>query len=116
MYRGDILKIDDWLSQIKRGTLEFAILRMIRKQPCYGYDIILQLNKHPILAAKENTVYPLLRRLMKDGYLTSFWQESKEGVPPRKYYSITEDGLQYLECLEIEWNNMLTAMESLKGE
>ena len=60
------MNIDDWKSQIKRGTLDFCILLMIRQRPSYGYEIISTLEKYPILAAKENTIYPLLRRLMKE--------------------------------------------------
>lgn len=67
------MNIDDWRSQIKRGTLEFSILLMISQGPCYGYEIISRLERRPILAAKESTVYPLLRRLLGEGYLTSFW-------------------------------------------
>ena len=63
------MNIDDWRSQIKRGTLEFSILLMISQGPCYGYEIISRLERRPILAAKESTVYPLLRRLLGDDYL-----------------------------------------------
>ena len=49
------MNIDDWKSQIKRGTLEFCILLMIKQRPSYGYEIISTLEKYPILAAKENT-------------------------------------------------------------
>ena len=63
------MNIDDWKSQIKRGTLEFGILLMISQEPCYGYEIISRLEKWPILSVKENTVYPLLRRLLKEEYL-----------------------------------------------
>ena len=50
------MNIDDWKSQIKRGTLEFCILLMIKQRPSYGYEIISTLEKYPILAAKENTL------------------------------------------------------------
>ncbi|WP_242743738.1 PadR family transcriptional regulator [Allobaculum sp. Allo2] len=73
------MNIEDWKSQIKRGTLEFCVLAMIKQQPSYGYEMISTLEKYPILAAKENTIYPLLRRLMKEEYISSFWQESSEG-------------------------------------
>ena len=47
------MNIDDWKSQIKRGTLDFCILLMIRQRPSYGYEIISTLEKYPILAAKR---------------------------------------------------------------
>ncbi len=93
------MNIDDWKSQIKRGTLDFCILLMIRQRPSYGYEIISTLEKYPILAAKENTIYPLLRRLMKE-----------------EYYSITDKGLEYISAMSQEWNNLLNAINEIKGE
>lgn len=109
------MNIDDWKTQIKRGTLEFCILLMIRQKPSYGYEIISTLEGYPILAAKENTIYPLLRRLLKEGYISSTWQESAEGLPPRKYYALTDQGQEYLTAMGEEWDNLLTAIEALKN-
>ena len=109
------MQVDEWKSQIKRGTLEFCILLMIRKKPHYGYEIISELDAWPILAAKESTIYPLLRRLMKEEFLSSFWQESAEGVPPRKYYSLTPKGEEYLAAMTTEWEHLLTAISGIKG-
>ena len=109
------MDMEDWKSQIKRGTLEFGILEMIARRACYGYEIITELSRWPILAAKESTIYPLLRRLLKEEYLSSFWQDTTEGLPPRKYYSITDKGRAYLAAMEKEWNNLLTALSELKG-
>ncbi|EFB75418.1 transcriptional regulator, PadR family [Subdoligranulum variabile DSM 15176] len=109
------MNLDDWKSQIKRGTLEFCILLMIRRQPSYGYEIISTLEKYPLLAAKENTIYPLLRRLLKEGWISSAWQESTEGLPPRKYYSLTAAGQEYLEAMSKEWSDLLAAVQEIKG-
>ena len=109
------MNIEDWKSQIKRGTLEFSILLMISKRSYYGYEIISELNKWQILAAKESTIYPLLRRLLKEGYLSSYWQETTEGLPPRKYYSITDTGKEYLGAMSTEWENLLSAINGLQG-
>ena len=102
------MSIDDWRSQIKRGTLEFCILLMISQKPRYGYEIINELEGWSILAAKESTVYPLLRRLMKDEFLTSFWKETTEGLPPT--------GRQYLAAMSEEWDNLVAAIAGIKGE
>lgn len=110
------MNIDDWKSQIKRGTLEFCILLLIKQRPTYGYEIIRTLEKYPIIAAKENTIYPLLRRLLKEEFISSTWQESAEGLPPRKYYSITDRGLKYLSAMAVEWDNLLHTINELKGE
>ena len=110
------MNIDDWKSQIKRGTLEFSILLMIRHKPTYGYEIISALEQYPILTAKENTIYPLLRRLQKEEFIVSSWQEGIEGLPPRKYYSITDKGLAYIAAMSDEWDNLLAAITQIKGE
>jgi PadR family transcriptional regulator PadR len=110
------MNIEDWKSQIKRGTLEFCILLMIKQKPTYGYEIISTLEKYPIVAARENTIYPLLRRLQKEEFIISSWQEGVEGLPPRKYYSITNKGLEYIAMMSQEWNNLLEAITEIKGE
>lgn len=108
--------VADWRSQIKRGTLEFCVLLMIRRRPSYGYEIISTLEKYPVLAAKENTIYPLLRRLMKEGYVSATWQESAEGLPPRKYYAVTDKGCAYISDMSEEWEHLLGAISEMKGE
>ena len=58
------MRVEEWRSQSKRGTLELCILLMIEKRERYGYELISELEKRPVLAAKESTIYPLLRRLL----------------------------------------------------
>ena len=110
------MNLNKWRSQIIRGTLEYCILLMLNKKVYYGYEILQELSKYPIIASTESTVYPLLRRLQKENYLQSTWQESAEGLPPRKYYSLTPEGKEYLEAMNNEWEKLLNAMSDLKGE
>lgn len=109
------MNIEEWKSQIKRGTLEYCILLMLNKKDYYGYELLQELEKYPMISSKESTVYPLLRRLLQGNYLTSAWQETTEGIPPRKYYSLTEEGKTYLKAMETEWNNLIKSITSLKG-
>lgn len=53
---------------------------------------------------------------MKEEYVSSSWQESTEGLPPRKYYSITVKGLEYISAMSEGWNNLLNAINEIKGE
>ncbi len=108
------MNIDDWKSQIKRGTLEYCILLMIAQKPTYGYELINNLDKYPMIATKENTMYPLLRRLLKEGYISSEWKEVSEGVPPRKYYNITDLGKEYLDEMSAEWENLAFSISEIK--
>ena len=110
------MNLDKWKSQMVRGTLEYCILLILNKKIYYGYEILQELSKYPIITSTESTVYPLLRRLQKDKYLQSTWKDSAEGLPPRKYYSLTPEGKEYLEAMNNEWKNLLNAMSDLKGE
>lgn len=99
-----------------RGTLEYCILLMLDKKVRYGYEILQELDKYPIISSTESTVYPLLRRLQKDSYLSSAWKDSAEGLPPRKYYSLTPEGREYLNAITSEWENLLNTISVLRGD
>jgi PadR family transcriptional regulator PadR len=107
----------DWTSQLRRGVLELCILRLLRHRPSYGYEIVTTLDALGPLAAGENTVYPLLRRLKADHYLETFTRESPAG-PPRQYYRLTPEGRRRLGAIEKDWSEMVRAVEGavVKGE
>lgn len=105
----------DWTAQLRRGVLELCILSLIRGEPRYGYDIVTRLSEQPQLAAGEGTVYPLLRRLQKEGLVETFWQESAAG-PPRKYYRLTAAGLGALQGMTAEWWDLVGAVALFVSE
>lgn len=86
--------------QFKKGVLELCILVILDKKDCYGYELVQTVSKH--IEISEGSVYPLLRRLAKEEYFTTYLQESTGG-PPRKYYSLTVKGKTYLDQLIKEW-------------
>jgi PadR family transcriptional regulator PadR len=100
----------DWTSQLRRGVLELCVLSLLRAQPSYGYEIVTWLAESGPLAAGENTLYPLLRRLKTDRYLAADFVESPIG-PPRQYYRLTARGQERLAALEIEWAAVARAVE-----
>ena len=100
-------------SQMRKGMLEYCILLLLKRQAAYASDIIQQLKEAELLVV-EGTLYPLLTRLKKDGLLAYEWQESTQG-PPRKYYSLTPDGRQFLEELDRAWGEIATTVSLLKG-
>ncbi len=102
--------LGDWTSQLRRGVLELCILRLLSEEPSYGYEIVTALDAFRPLAAGENTIYPLLRRLKTDGLLATFTRESASG-PPRQYYRVTQRGLERLKAIEREWAAMTDAVE-----
>jgi PadR family transcriptional regulator PadR len=96
---------------LRRGVLELCVLRILRDEASYGYEIVTTLEAWGPLAAGENTVYPLLRRLKSDVQLETFTAESPAG-PPRQYYRLTALGRRRLAALEKEWDELARAVES----
>lgn len=98
------MNIDNLKSQMRKGMLEFCVLLLLRNSDAYASEIITRM-KEAQLIVMEGTLYPLLTRLKNDGLLTYRWEESRSG-PPRKYYSITELGMEFLEQLSESWNEI----------
>ena len=92
-------------SQLMRGTLEGCILKILSKNTSYGYEIVTTLLGYGFKDIKEGTIYPLLVRLEKKGIITSEMQPSPLG-PSRKYYSITPDGVEYLNEFKTNWKQI----------
>lgn len=98
--------------QMKRGVLEMCILSIISEGEIYPSDILDRLKKiGPEILVKEGTLYPLLTRLKNAGMLQYTWRESTQG-PPRKYYSITEQGKLFLNGLLQTWNQLVLAVNN----
>ncbi len=95
------MNIENLKSQMRKGMLEFCVLLLLRRGPAYASEMIAGL-KEARLIVVEGTLYPLLTRLKNDGLLAYEWQESTAG-PPRKYYSLTPEGMKFLEQLYNSW-------------
>lgn len=88
-------------SQMRKGILEYCIISIIAKNEIYTSELIDQLKKAKLIVA-EGTLYPLLSRLRKMELLAYRWEESASG-PPRKYYTITDKGHEFLNELDTTW-------------
>lgn len=95
-------------SQMRKGILEYCILAIISRNEVYASDILETLKTAEIVVV-EGTVYPLLTRMKNEGLLSYRWQESTGG-PPRKYYSLTDDGRTLLNQLSNEWQSICQAV------
>jgi PadR family transcriptional regulator PadR len=98
-------------AQMKKGVLEFCILSILSKQDYYASDIIKALKEAKMIVV-EGTLYPLLTRQKNAGLLSYRWEESTQG-PPRKYYTLTDDGKKYLLELESSWTELVDAVNSI---
>lgn len=98
--------------QFKKGVLELCVLVLLDRKDQYGYELVQQISNQ--IEISEGSVYPLLRRLTKEGSATTYLQESSEG-PPRKYYKLTVAGEDYLQELLSEWRAFTNGVNSLIG-
>lgn len=98
--------------EMKRGTLVLAVLTQM-DEPQYGYSLIQVLNKAG-MEVEQNTLYPLLRRLEKQGLLESLWQV--EDNRPRRYYKISNQGKENRSVLTEEWKSLEKTMTALLKE
>ncbi len=103
---------DDRLSQMRRGTLEYCVLAVLRDKERYGFDLVKELAEVDGMVTSEGTLYPLLTRLRKDGLVSSIWQESPKG-PPRRYYRITPKGARALDEFRQEWRRFRASVDGL---
>ena len=105
------MNIENTKAQMRKGILEFCILNSLSKRDQYSNEIIETLKSSKMLVV-EGTLYPLLTRLKNGGLLQYRWEESTGG-PPRKYYSITKEGTQFLKELRDSWNELNEAVTAL---
>jgi PadR family transcriptional regulator PadR len=102
------MKIENTKAQMRKGVLEYCILSILESNEAYPSEIIEKLKEGKLIVV-EGTLYPLLTRLKNAGLLKYRWEESKSG-PPRKYYSLTEVGIEFLKELENTWNELMNAV------
>jgi len=100
------------LQELRRGTVVLACL-LILEEPNYGYALLEVLEQHGF-TVDANTLYPLLRRLEKQGLLASDWNTDESR--PRKFYRTSPDGTELAQTLTQDWDSLHTAFQSLKGQ
>jgi len=110
----NIMDIQNTQSQMRKGVLEFCILSVIRQGEVYPSDIVDKM-KAANLNILEGTLYPLLTRLKNAEYLTYRWVESNSG-PPRKYFIMTDKGLNFYAELEKTWKELADAVHALTSQ
>jgi PadR family transcriptional regulator PadR len=108
------MNVEKTKAQMRKGVLEYCILSIISASEVYASDIILQLKEAQLIVV-EGTLYPLLTRLKNDNLLSYRWEESKSG-PPRKYYTITEEGQKFLTELDEGWDAMVVSVNTIRNK
>ncbi len=102
------MNLENTMAQMRKGVLEYCILSILEKGEAYSSDILDKLKTSNLIVV-EGTLYPLLTRLKDADLLTYRWEESNSG-PPRKYYTITSKGDNFLSDLDVTWKNLVKSV------
>lgn len=105
------MNIENTQVQMRKGILEFCILHIISRGEVYASDMLEELTSAKIMVV-EGTLYPLLTRLRKAGLVDYKWVESKSG-PPRKYYTLTDEGNGFLGGLDQTWGELVGSTKKI---
>ena len=97
-------------TQFKKGALELCVLSQLVRGDKYGYELTERISVEMSIAG--GTLYPILRKLKDDDYVTTYLVESESG-PARKYYRLTEKGIKYQDSLKQEWEDFIRAVNNL---
>jgi PadR family transcriptional regulator PadR len=105
------VSINERFAAIRKGLLEYLILRIVSADKVYVADILQRLSGTEF-ATQEGTLYPLLSKMRRDGLVDYEWQESDSG-PPRKYYRLTAKGKSQLAELNEYWKDINATISQL---
>jgi PadR family transcriptional regulator PadR len=103
--------------ELRRGSLELIVLHLLEPREAYGYEIVSKLTAETngTLGVTDGTLYPVLYRLERAGFVEVRWETQARGVP-RKYYRLTDAGRRELIDLTKEWTTFADAMNRLLGQ
>ena len=105
------MSLENTQAQMRKGILEFCILSILEKKEAYPSEILETLKEAKLIVV-EGTLYPLLTRLKNLELLAYRWEESNSG-PPRKYFTMTEEGKKFLEGLKKTWSELNLAVTTI---
>jgi PadR family transcriptional regulator, regulatory protein PadR len=105
------MNVENTKQQMRKGILEFCILSVLKDRDLYASEILDKLKEAKLLVV-EGTLYPLLTRLKNAELLQYRWEESSSG-PPRKYYTLTEQGNEFLNELKSTWEELQFAINQV---
>jgi len=106
------LFVAKWKSQVKKVTLTFIVLNVLRDNEFYGYEFIEEVKKLTAIEIAEGTFYPLMNRLKKENLVDSKWVEQDSGIP-RKYYVLTDTGRETLVQMQSYWEKLSSSIKKI---
>ncbi len=97
-------------TQLKKGVLALCVLSIIDEKDAYGYEIYQKVNN--VVGISESTIYPILRKFVKEGYCNTYLGESNEGQPC-KYFTITQEGKTQIIKMRGEWHEFVLMINKI---
>lgn len=110
--RDEVDPIARWEVQVRKGSLDLAILASLWSGKLYGLEILKRIESDSSLLVPEGTVYPLLARLKEEGWVDAEWVEAEAGHP-RKYYRLTAAGRRHLVKMAHAWSRFAASLDRL---
>jgi PadR family transcriptional regulator PadR len=98
--------------QMRKGVMDYCVLAILASGDSYAPAIIAEMKRAEMIVV-EGTLYPVLTRMKNAGYLTYRWEESPQG-PPRKYYTLTDAGRDYLASLDEAWETLVEQISAIR--
>ena len=99
-------------TQLKKGALDMCVLAILAGRDSYAYEIVAQLADG--LDMSEGTIYPLMRRLQNENWVSTYLVESESG-PPRKYYKLGPSGREQLAQMRRDWQAFANEVNKILG-
>lgn len=110
------MDLNAWKAQLRKGAAELAVLAVLSREDTYGVLLFEKLQATGGFDLSEGSIYPLLRRLQKDGKIRGRWVEDDDATHPRRYYSLTRAGRQTLTEMIAEWTAFEASMRQILRE
>lgn len=102
-----------WETQLRKGVLDYILLSYLSRRESYGYELVAEIEAVLGMTLSEGTIYPLLTRLKREGWVTTEWVEMKTGLP-RKYYRLTQSGNTARHVMGQAWDQLDTVIKKLR--
>ena len=105
---------ESWITQLRKGLMEYCVLLVLRRGESYGYEIVQALKEMDALAVSESTIYPILARLKAEKMLKVRDVPSSAG-PPRRYFSLTALGKVRFAEMDTYWRLLVDDLRQLRN-
>jgi len=110
------MDVEKWKSQLRKGAAELAVLSILDRAPMSGIQLLDHVKTYSEIGLSDGTLYPLLKRLERDGRIKGAWQLPESGGRPTKTYTILKDGKVALGAMRQTWVGFRADLSDITGD